>query len=611
MQRYNSWEQKLAPDFWRELFRPKDLIRVLAHASSVFAMREDVKLLGRYDIADLDEHTVGTTLIWQPIDLGEPTYLGDDFDYPWQYDVDTKWLFIDAIYDKHVDPTYSAQHTIDFQLLPEGRLQFVKKVPTDRNLYISKGRYAGYRIYNEIGNLLDYKRIDSVSYRDSIAPILAAFYLGPTPRLLVAVLNQLLGIPVAKYGDELVVSVKDNIVETDKYSYNMHGAKICVNEGDVLYRFQPMTDVVELITHKTHPYWWLNSHLGLFNKYRTDGPMTVAIRDYLMENFLHDVVMNIKFKAELQDMEAFKSNSDILKLFLDALPTRTDVFMGQSYSLEDYDTDDNIMSLNDDTKVRFRTGMASMYGLKKVDSPMYIYAPDLGRPFFSDDDIDPRRLTLDDYHWHIFDESDTDNMMEFWKERPDMGSVVEPNYDRVYLRLVTDPIYEHVEAHVSSWDPPMLEDRGIKLELSGSDTGGMYSEIPQEMEAKEPSFVTVPGETICGILEMDSWELNNVIFDKTGIVVFDGDRGEAITNGFFAGGIPKNMFVRTEFDAPDGTLVDIKYSTDLETWMEVPSIIKNVTGYVYFKIILYASVQKSPTFRRLYVNLSAIEPESI
>lgn len=607
MQRFSSWEQKLAPDFWRELFRPKDLIRVLAHANSIFSMRNDAKLLARYDIAELDTHTIGTNIIWEPIELGEPIYLGDDYNYPWQYQVDPEWLFIDAIYDKHVDPTYSVQHKIDFQLLPEGRLQFVKKVPTDCNLYVSKGRYTGYRIYNEIGNLLDYKRIDSISYRDSIAPILAAFYLGPTPTLLKAVLNELLGLPVAKFGDELVLSVKDNIVETDKYSYDMHGTKISVNEGDVLQKFQPLADVVELITHKTHPYWWLDAHLELFSKYRVDGPMTVELRNYLMENFLHDVVLNVRFNTQLQDMEAFKENADILKLFLDALPTRTDVFMGQRYMLEDWDPEDSIMSPTEDSKIKIRTGMSCMYGLRNIDSDMFIYAPDLGRPIFTNSTTNPLRLTLNDYHWHIFDETRTDNMAEFWKDRPDMGSVVEPNFDRVYLRLVTDPVVDHLEAHIHSWDPPQVEDRGIKLELSGESTGGMYSEIPQDMTDLVPNYVTVPGETICGILEMDTWELNNLTFDKNGLVVFEGEKGEAITTPFPAGGIPKNMFARIEYDAPDGTLVDIKYSVDKETWLEVPNIIRNITGNVFFKIILYASVQKSPTFRRLYVNLTTNE----
>ena len=127
------------------------------------------------------------------------------------------------------------------------------------------------------------------------------------------------------------------------------------------------------------------------------------------------------------------------------------------------------------------------------------------------------------------------------------------------------------------------------------------------MEDKTLNYVTIPGETICGILEMDAWELENLDFDKNGLVVFDGDKGIAITTAFPAGGIPKNMFIRTEYDAPEGTLVDIKYSTDKETWLEVPPIIKDVTGNVYFKVILYASVQKSPTFRRLYVNLTTNE----
>ena len=106
---------------------------------------------------------------------------------------------------------------------------------------------------------------------------------------------------------------------------------------------------------------------------------------------------------------------------------------------------------------------------------------------------------------------------------------------------------------------------------------------------------------------MDDWEFDNVIYAKDGVVVYDGDKGVITTSAFFTGGIPKNAFVRTEYDTPENTLVDIKYSTDKETWLEIPTVITNVTGNLYFKISLYASVQKSPTFRRLYLNLTAIE----
>ena len=213
MQRFNTWEQKHAPDFWRDRFRPKDFLRVTAHINSVLSMRYDAKLMERYDINELDSHSVGSTYIWIPVTFGEPTYLGDSELYPWQYDIDENWLWVDAIYDKHVDPEYELQHTIDF-VLKKGKICFVHKLP-EIPLYISKGRYSGYRIYTEIGALLDYKRKDSTRYRDNIAPVLASFYLGPTPRNLVALLNVIAGIPVAKYGDETVVSIKNQVVETD------------------------------------------------------------------------------------------------------------------------------------------------------------------------------------------------------------------------------------------------------------------------------------------------------------------------------------------------------------------------------------------------------------
>ena len=148
--------------------------------------------------------------------LFRSTYLEDE-DYPYVYTIDENWLFLDAFYDSYVDPEINLQNEVDFKL-SKGKLAFVKEVPK-KKLLLAKGRYAGLRIYNEIGNLLDYKRLDSTTYRDSIAPILAGFYLGPSPRNLLAMLNLVVGLPVAKYGNETVISIANQVVETDRYSY--------------------------------------------------------------------------------------------------------------------------------------------------------------------------------------------------------------------------------------------------------------------------------------------------------------------------------------------------------------------------------------------------------
>lgn len=604
MQRFNSWLQTLTSDFWTERFRPKDLLRVAAHANSVLSMPIDAKFMERYDINEINEHSVGTTRIWEEFEFGDPTYLGDDVDYPWEYMIDERWLFIDAFYDSYVDPEVNLQNEIDFKLT-KGKLAFVREVPK-KKLLLSKGRYADYRIYNEIGDLLDYKRLDSATYRDSIAPILAAYYLGPTPKYLIAMLNLVMGLPVAKYGDETVISIANQVVETDKYSYPMGNATISVKEGDILDRFQPLANAVELQTHKTHPYWWHGRPLELFSKYLIDAPMSEEIREYIMTNFLYDVVAYIKFNFHVNDIYKFTENQDILQLFLDALPTRTDVLMSQSYIIEDYDTDDNIMS-PDMNNPAVKLFVSSMYGLKNIPGDMFIYFPSIGRPIFTNTLSNPLALTLNNYYWHIFDSSSDNNFREFWKSKPNQPSYVEPNYSKVYFRESSVPFTEHKEFHFTHLGlPAEIGDQGIKLNLKGDNAGGIYSEITQDLIDQTPSYNFIQAETICGVLEMDTWEMDNVTMAKDGLVVSDGLKGSAVTQVFPVGGIPKDVFIRTEYDLPENTLIDVKYSQDKSTWLEVPEIIRDVTGSLYFKIILYATESKSPVFRRLYVNIQMI-----
>lgn len=607
MQRYNSWLQTLTPDFWTEKFKPKDILRVTSHAASILSLPTDVSLLARYDINEINEHTVGITKVWQEFEFGEPTYLEDE-DYPYVYTIDENWLFLDAFYDAYVDPEINLQNEVDFRLT-KGKLAFVKEVPK-KKLLLSKGRYAGLRIYNEIGNLLDYKRLDSTTYRDSIAPILAGFYLGPSPRNLLAMLNLVVGLPVAKYGNETVISIANQVVETDRYSYPMGNAKISVKEGDVLYRFQPLSNTVELITHKTHPYWWETRPVDLFAKYLIDAPMTEEIRDYIMSNFLYDVVAYIRLNLQWQDLQVFQDNQDILQLFYDALPTRTDIFLTQQYVAESYD-DNNIMSPDIDS-LGVRLNLSAVYGLKNIPGDMFVYSKDVGRPIFTNDLSDPLALTLNNYYWHIFDKEDDDNFNEFWKSKPNQPSYVELNYSKVYFRETDTPFAEHKEFHLSHMTfPADVTDMGIKLDLKGDTSGGIYSEITQELIDSTPSYNFIQGETVCGILEMDKWEMDNVVMAKDGLVVFDGDKGSVVSQSFPIGGIPKNIFARTEYDAPEGTLVDIKYSQDKTNWQPVPEILRDMTGVIYFKITMYALDRKSPTFRRLYVNLQYGEEETV
>lgn len=133
MQRYNSWLQTLTPDFWTEKFKPKDILRVTSHAASILSLPTDISLLARYDINEINEHTVGITKVWQEFEFGEPTYIEDE-DYPYVYTIDENWLFLDAFYDAYVDPEINLQNEVDFKLT-KGKLAFVKEVPKKSYYY--------------------------------------------------------------------------------------------------------------------------------------------------------------------------------------------------------------------------------------------------------------------------------------------------------------------------------------------------------------------------------------------------------------------------------------------------------------------------------------------
>lgn len=350
MARFNRYIRKITSDYWRDKFKPADLLRVFSHIQSILCARLDEYLLGEYDLLNLDIHTVGTTRVWVQTNFIFYKELTSEYEYyKYVYNIDKYWLDVDAIYDHHIDPEIKLQNNIDFVYDGDGVIRFKDKLPDQLStpLYISKGHWAGYRIQKAIGDLLGYCRIDSVFYRDAIAVVLNPFYNGPTYEALLALWNVILGIPVVKYGDEKVIRIVGNKVITDKYTYDLKKAKPNVVKGDVLKRFQVLTDAVEFITHKTEPFWWEDRPAELFQKYLVSGPeestaqesglITRDARDYIMETFLFDAVVSIKINGQYVNMQDFANCADLVYLFYEALPTRTDPILSQSYYLESFD----------------------------------------------------------------------------------------------------------------------------------------------------------------------------------------------------------------------------------------------------------------------------------
>lgn len=595
MTRFNRWQQTIVPDFWQIMFKPKELLKVTAHANSVLSLEEDTRLLHQYDLQEINEHLVGRMYTWKKLTIEATTYKGRTEKYPYWTPIDENWLHIDALYDKLVEPDLKMQVDLDF-IVEDGYLKSSRALKA-QTLYISKGRYAQYDIYGEIGQFLNYKRRDSVWYRDTIAPILAAFFLGPTYINLKAVITVMCGFPVAKYGNETVLSVKNGTVKTDKYTYFTTASRISVKTGDVLYRFQPICDVAILFTNKTHPKWWEAKPVDLFAKYRTDGKLTVATRNYLLSTFLYDAVASVQVNLDWQELQEFTANADILQLFYEALPIRTDITFTQARY--NYSWDTGIMTPNKDSG-GVRLGVNSRYGKSPYSAATDFFIEDskIPRPQFFDDDNKETIFIVGRRRFHLLD--DGDNFREFWSQDFKTLPYVEPYISNVYCRFTLNPKYDHREFKLVSRNIPTISDIQV-LFRSGQ---GFYSEIPKGLATQEPSYIAVTGNNVYGVLEMADWTLNDLTITRDGLTVLDEVQGDAITLPVYMGNLPKNLTVTIDATLPKGTLIDIQYSKDKAVWTAMPEMLRNQTGNIYLKVRIFATELEAPVLKRLYASIT-------
>lgn len=645
MKRFNTWNVSYAADFWQEKFKPKNLIRTTSHANSVLSHSDDSRLIERYDINDLDMHTLGTAYIWVPIELDEPEYAGDDAVYPWVYSVDNNWLVIDAIYDKHVDPSINLQNGIDYVYKERsGKIECSKKIldkdgHTPSRLYISKGWYSEYRIYNEIGVLLDYVDKDSDSYRNSIMPILAALYKGPTYFHLLAILNVMIGLPVAKFGDETVTSIKDGIVKTDKYTYVIGNVHTTLKRGDKLFRFQPLTDAVELNTHEQRPYWWVSHPPDLFQKYVTDSLITNELRDYLMEHFLHHSVAGAEFRQDRLGTHLISINTAIQNLFLKAAPTKSDFIFTQSYHVgTSYDIYDSLIAPKID-KISIKLNILSTYGRYYYDlgedGQFAIAANLIPRPTVDGVEtfLNGKSLTFNDGVWHLYNTKDS--FFEFWrfynKITGKYDILVEPFRDYVYLRLTEEPTYVdsmYVRIPASLPDehkPTVFMEEGTpnkdSLFLKVNSPSGYFSNISTAGEISNSVFGSnmIPANTLYGLTDFDddNWEKVNLAYVADGVTVandaslpeIDRYRGYIISKKINVGNISKNIIPTFDAVIPYGGILYMEFSKDREHWMQIENKteLKDITGNIYFKINLINNItvlNANPILKSLRITIN-------
>lgn len=639
MQRFNTWNAKYSPDFWKDKFKPDNLINIVAHANSIIAQREDSKILERYDINEIDNHKLGTAYIWIPITLPDPKYdAASNSVYPWSYEIDKNWLFIDAIYDKHVDPTINLQHDIDFIYESgTGVLRFAKEIKNDDGvrppLYISKGWYSEYRIYNEIGHLLNYLDRDSVTYRDNIAPLLASLYLGPTYFHLLAILNILIGLPVTKFEGEVVQSVLNGIIITDKNSYNIGNVHTTIKKGDVLHRFQPLTDAVELNTEEIRHDWWRGKPASIFQKYVLDREITDDLRDELMENYLYNSLAGVEFRQDKLHGHNIKINDEILDIFYKAAPSRSDFLFAQTYHVgESYDYKNIMLANLENTKIKL--DITSLYGRFDHDwgvngqfafSVKNIPYPTINHRKTSDTDPGTyekgKSLTFNDGIWHIRSDA-LDGLYEFWRFNDIYGSheyrvAVEPWSDTVYMRFSEDKHwfdrgYKRIPFSLPDeykptifLDDHALNKSNVTLGLNGP-TGPFsdMSELPA-LSHDTRSYLAIASDSKFDIYDFDNtdWGRYNIVLvgeyatvaGDESLPLEDRFIGYLTTSKINLGVVPKDVRVSIIADIPTGAIIEILYTQNPDnnaiwTHIEQNQPIKNVTGGIYFRFKLLNNV---------------------
>lgn len=598
MYRFSDWLTSLRPSFWKEFYEHPELLSLFSHINNVLgAENGGYKLLENYDIVDIGEHNPGHTVSWVPITLGTLTYVDGD-DYPYQYKVDDEWISMDCLHDKHIDPTVTLQNIVDFRLL-EGTLRFIKFPPTDR-LLVSKGLYAGTRLQDDFGKAFGYARQDSYHYRDTIVPLMAMFYKGPSVHNIVAAANVMINNPVAKYGDETIINTVGGDVITDRYRYNLGGAALAVNVGETITEHTPFADAIEFYTEKITPSWWVDRIARMFQKYKLDGTITPEQRDILMDTFLKYFVAHIRINLNKLDWRRFEFYPDVWDLILDGSPTRTDYILSMYYKAVDLDMPRPTFDVG-----KLRIKQFSIWGNRKVPgTDQWIYAPDVVTPVVHDDDtIDPVWY-VGSLRYHVLDEGK--KFEEFWSSKHSKKPYVEPYFDNWYGRLTDNPNIPMVSRKAKDSDIPKVRSINTRV-VSKTPVGpNIISYIPKTTNVSNTRYVSVYGDQNIAHEDLDEWTTSGTVhLGIEGLVAELSSSGSAVSPAMNVGGIPKNIKVRVVSELAVNTSVTLYYKNNEGAWEPLPSdgLIAHVSNDVYFKVDITSSDISSPVFKGLDISI--------
>ena len=638
MQRFSKFIDTRRADFWRTFYAHPELLSLFAYLNQLMAAKlGGYDLLSTYDIIGIDEHNPGVTTTWEEVALTTINDTGIDGTYRYSYSIDDKWLSIDGIADRHVDPTVLIQSGVDFRY-SKGIVKSAVDLSVYPVLYVTKGQVVSTRLADYVGKAFGYERDDSYKYRDNMVTMLRLFYEGPTLNNLIAAIHAVINSPVAKYSDELVLSTSNGEVLTNKYKYDLGGAEVDVQIGDIVDKGNPLAGAVEIYTNKTHPGWWRDRIPSLFGKYRPSATLTYEEVDVLMETFLKLFVANVRINLRKVDNASFMWADDIWELILDGSTLRTD-YIVSAYRLEEDDFIPYVLEAPPKLSIH---GFC-VWGMDNINSEAWIYAPDVVKPYVFPNDVVNPYWKIGSHRWHILDAGN--EVKEFWSATDNIMPYMEPTHD--YWHIVTHTAEEgtslptgairresFIQDQVFSamlWDGWFM--LGIDPNNTESDPGRLIENVTESINAIDSgddnqlhnqligtlvgndnaagSMVnTVYGEMNVAHAELTLWTLEGTLrLAAAGIVIHKGDTYTAYSPPIYIGCALKNATVTISEDVPVNTSTLYYYSLDGITWSALQSGVKinNVYGNLYIKATLQASPVAYPTFEGLDISLELVK----
>jgi len=124
-------------------------------------------------------------------------------------------------------------------------------------------------VWKNYGSLIGFYSESSEQYKTFVEAIWKLFAGGPTYSNLVGGINAVLGLPITRDNEELVLidyTDTENIIVTDKNIYrfsknipirsDFFSSTGKLIKGKTLRIFEPLAEAVNIKDHKSNPYWW-------------------------------------------------------------------------------------------------------------------------------------------------------------------------------------------------------------------------------------------------------------------------------------------------------------------------------------------------------------------